>query len=348
VAGRARAQDGHGEGVMEGSDGARQAEVFLQQAEHCRDFLRSPLYAELCERCAHEPLVAAVAPDLRWDLPLRLLAALHYLSLAGRAPALAHAYADGSDAWPAFRAALEAEQEFVARFLREQAVQTNEVQRCTGLMLGFLLLARESGRRLDLVELGPSAGLNLLWDRYRYRFGAAAWGPEDSPLTLEGELRAPLPDGLLATQAEVGRRVGIDLNPLDPRVEETSLLLRSFVWADQPERAARVEQALAVARRDPPEVLRGDYRALLPHVLADRDPDALTVVFETASLIYLPREEQERVAQILAEAGEDGALAFLWTTQPDSFGLRLRTWPGGEERFLAEVDPHGAWVRWQS
>ena len=172
------AQDGHAEGVMEGSGGDRQAEVFLQQAEHCRDYLRSPLYAELCERCAREPLVAAVAPDLRWDLALRLLAALHYLALAGRAPDLAHAYANGGEAWPAFRAALEAEQEFVARFLREQPVQTNEVQRCTGLMLGFLLLARESGRRLDLVELGPSAGLNLLWDRYRYRLGAAEWGPE--------------------------------------------------------------------------------------------------------------------------------------------------------------------------
>jgi hypothetical protein len=333
---------------MEGSDGARQAEVFLQQAEHCRDFLRSPLYAELCERCAREPLVAAVAPDLRWDLPLRLLAALHYLALAGRAPELAEAYANGGEAWPAFRAALEAEQDFVARFLREQPVQTNEVQRCTGLMLGFLLLAQESGRRLDLVELGPSAGLNLLWDRYRYRFGAAGWGPEDAPLTLEGELHTPLPDGLLATQAEVGRRVGIDLNPLDPRAAETSLLLRSFVWADQPDRVARVEEALAVARRDPPELLRGDYRELLPHVLADRDPDALTVVFETASLIYLPVEEQERVVQMLADAGEDGALAFLWTSHPDEWGLRLRTWPGGEVRFLAEVDPHGRWVRWRS
>src|SRR3954470_851285 len=132
------------------------SEVFLQKAEHCRDSLRSPLYAELCVQCAREPLVAAVAPDLRWDLPLRLLAALHYLALAGRAPALAHAYADGGNAWPAFRDALAADQEFVAGFVAEQAVQMNEVQRCTGLMLGFLLLARESGRRLDLVELGPS------------------------------------------------------------------------------------------------------------------------------------------------------------------------------------------------
>src|SRR4051812_24959891 len=137
------------------------SDVFLQQAEHCRDFLRSPLYAELCERCAREPLIRAVAPDLRWDLPLRLLAALHYLALAGRAPALAHAYADGgAAAWPAFRAALEDEQDFVARFVRAQPVQTNEVQRCTGLMRGCLLLARGAGRRLALVELGPSAGLN--------------------------------------------------------------------------------------------------------------------------------------------------------------------------------------------
>src|SRR3954454_18299737 len=110
------------------------SDVFLQQAEHCRDYLRSPLYAELCERCARDPLVAAVAPDVGWDLPLRLLAALHYLALAGRAPPLAAADADVDAAWPASREALEHDRDFVPRLLREQPVRTNEVQRCTGLM----------------------------------------------------------------------------------------------------------------------------------------------------------------------------------------------------------------------
>ncbi len=50
---------------------------------------------------------------------------------------------------------------------REQEVQTNEVQRSWALLPAFLSLA--DGRPFDLLELGPSAGLNLLWDRYAYR-----------------------------------------------------------------------------------------------------------------------------------------------------------------------------------
>jgi hypothetical protein len=305
--------------------------------------LRSPLYAELCERCATDPLVGEVAPDMRWDMPLRLLAALHYLALAGRAPGLARDYG-----WPEFRAALDAEREFVSRFLRDQAVQTNEVQRCAALLPAFLDAARRSGRRVDLVELGPSAGLNLLWDRYRYDYGDETWGPEDAPLRLDGELRTPLPEGLLETEVEVGERVGIDLNPLDPADPETSLLLRSFVWADQPERISRVDRALEVVRRDPPHLLRGDYAELLPDVLARRDPGALTVVFEIASLVYLSREGQQAVHDAIGAAGEDGNLAFVWGFDQDEPALRMRTWPGGETRIVADFDGHGAWVAWRS
>jgi len=47
------------------------------------------------------------------------------------------------------------------------------------------VIAHERGAEtLDLVELGPSAGLNLLWDRYRYVYRAGTWG--SSALTLQG------------------------------------------------------------------------------------------------------------------------------------------------------------------
>jgi len=290
--------------------------------------------------------VRQVASDERWDVPLRLLGALHYLALAGLAPDLAEAYERGADAWPAFRVALAAERDFVAEFMRTRPVQTNEVGRCYGLLPAFLTLARDHDLRLDLIELGPSAGLNLLWDRYRYRYRAEEWGPADSPLGLEAELRAPLPDGLLAVQPEVGERVGIDLNPLDVTSEDTALLLQCFVWPDQRERLTRLRAALEVARRDPPRLVRGDYVELLPELLAERDPGALTVVYETASLIYLPLEVREKVVDAIAAAGAEGPVAFLSTTQPETWSLVLRTWPGGRTQLLAEVDPHGKWLEW--
>ena len=74
--------------------------------------------------------------ELSWDVPLRLFGGVHYLELAGIEP-----YALSGD-WNDFRSALEARRDFLARFVREQAVQTNEVQRCFALLPAFLVLAR--------------------------------------------------------------------------------------------------------------------------------------------------------------------------------------------------------------
>jgi hypothetical protein len=327
------------------------AATFRQQAVHCRADGRSPLSAEILERCAVDPLVAALAPEPRWDLPLQLLGALHYLALSGRAPDLARAYAGEGEVWPAARAALVEQRDFVARFVAERDVQTNEVQRCVGLLPAFLTLARETGLPLALLELGPSAGLNLLWDRYRYVYGEETWGPESSPLQLTGELRAPLPAGLLDVRPVVRTRVGVDLNPVDVTSEEGSLLLQSFVWVGQAGRLERLRRAIEALRAAPPELVRGDYVERLPELLRGRDPDALTVVFETASTMYLPDDGLARLDEALDEAGAQGPLAFLTTTRPDDeshdfWALRLRTWPGRTERLLAHMDFHGAWVEW--
>src|SRR5207247_7105006 len=121
-----------------------------------------------------------------------------------------------------------------------------------------LELARTSGRRIDLLELGPSAGLNLLLDRYGYRYRNGAWGPSGASVVLTGDEHRPVPAELLAHDLPIGRRRGIDLNPVDVTTDEGVRLLTSFVWADQWYRLERLRRAIDVARRDPPEVVRGD------------------------------------------------------------------------------------------
>jgi hypothetical protein len=329
----------------------QQAEVFLRQAAACRASDDASFYGALCERLAAEPLVREVAPDFRWNLALRLLAALHYLALDGRAPGLARAYAGEGEAWPAFRETLARESKWVAHFLRKQGMQTNEVQRCYGLLPAFLLAAAETGRELDLIELGPSAGFNLLWDRYAYRYGAERWGKADAPIELSGELRAPLPGGLLAIRPVVRRRLGIDLNPIDVKSEHGARLLRSFIWPDQIERLERLERAIEVVRADPPQILRGDYLELLEPLLNERSDEALTVVYQTASLSHLSSEERLGVEEILTRAGERGPLAFISGEHPpndptDYWQLRFQLWPGGEPQILARLDYHGRWLEW--
>jgi hypothetical protein len=169
-------------------------------------------------------------------------------------------------------------------------------------------------------------------------------------LTFRGEERRPVSARLFEQGPAVRRRVGIDLNPVDVTREEGAVLLRSFVWADQTERLELLDQAVEAVRRAPPELVRGDYVELLPELLADRRPGALTVVFETASLGYVTAEERRRVRETLAEAAQDEPLAWIGSAPPleegmTAWGMDVHLLPG-ERRIVAHADFHGAWIDW--
>jgi hypothetical protein len=291
------------------------------------------LYARVCRELAVDVRVAGVAPDLEWDLPLRLLGGLHYLVLGDEA------------AWDELDLALERHAQFLRRWCSEQEVQTNEVQRSWALLPAFLSL--EDGRPFDLLELGPSAGLNLLWDRYAYRYSSGTWGSGE--LELRGDDRVPPPAELLSRQVEIVRRRGVDLSPIDVTTPEGARMLQAFVWPDQTARLDRLRRAIDVARLDPPELIRGDYVAELPALLRDRVPGAQLVVFQTASTMYLDRPGAERLRAVLHEAGGREPLVFVTTGRApddDGFAVEVERFPDGGPRRLAVFDFHGAWLEW--
>jgi hypothetical protein len=218
----------------------------------------------------------------------------------------------------------------------------------------FLEVARATGAEaFDLIELGSSAGLNLVWDRYRYRYASGDWGPVDAALELSGEERGSVPRRLLDLRPGVRRRIGIDREPIDVTSEEDALLLKAFVWADQHTRLDRLDRAIGALRRDPPELVRGDFVELLPDVLGNADGDGLTLVFQTASLGYGPPDARKRVSATLAEAGRDRRLAYVSSGRPldrsdHYYGLWVKVWPGGERRVVANAGFHGQWLEWLS
>ena len=264
---------------------------------------------------------------------MRLLGGLHYLVLGGEA------------SWDALEVALERHAQFLRRWCAEQEVQTNEVQRSWALLPAFLSLG--DGRPFDLLELGPSAGLNLLWDRYAYRYSTGTWGSGE--LELRGDDRQPPPASLLERRVEVARRRGVDLNPIDVTTADGARVLQAFVWADQAARLERLQRAIDVARRDPPELIRGDYVAELPSLVRDRVPGAQLVVFQTASTMYLDRGGAESMRAALHEAGAREPLAFVTTARApddDGFALEVEHFPDGGPKRVAVFDFHGAWLDW--
>lgn len=280
-----------------------------------------------------------VGADPAWDAPLRLLGGLHYLVLGGEIT------------WDEVDQALESHRDLLRRFVSEQGVQTNEVRRSWLVLPCFLWVAERTGaEELDLLELGSSAGLNLVWDRYRYRYREGMWGEQSASLELTGEERSAVPARLLERTPRVGKRIGVDQAPIDVTTDEGARILKSFVWAGQEDRLQRLDQAVEALRRDPPEVVEGDLAQLLPEALERASGDGLTVVFQTATFGYLESEARERVRALLNETGSRRPLAFVSTGEPRSgqsgWGLRVLLWPGGTRNYVAEADYHGAWLDW--
>ena len=287
-------------------------------------------------------------------LPLRFMGAVHRLVLEGCAPQLDQYYPSvggkrrGEGVWPAFC-------EVVAQYCEElrnlvlRPVQTNEVGRCFALLGGFLLVARETGLPLRLLEVGTSAGLHLRWDQYRYEAGNGAWGDPGSPVrlvdcTVQG--RPPWD-----VTAKVLERRGCDLNPLDPCSAEDRLTLMSFVFPDQLQRFRILAAALDLSSRVSATVEKADAPMWLDEQLENCHSGTATVVFHSLVMQYLTHAEQNRIRQILSEAGDRAAptAPMAWLRMEHGSGdvdLRLTVWPGGNERLLATATNHGERLNW--
>jgi hypothetical protein len=294
--------------------------------------------------------------DPRADaLALRLAAGLHALVLSGASPDLAAVYpgsaraADAAALWPAVADALEAHAAFIADYLK-RAPQTNEVARSAVLLGGFLTVAAETRLPLRLLEVGASAGLNLVWDAYAYDFVDAAWGPPAAALRLSPQWQGAVPPLI---PIGIHSRRGCDRDPVDPHRPDDRLRLRAYVWADQAARRRRLGLALDVVAGTDVRVEQADAADWVETSLAAPSSGAATVLFHSIVWQYLPAAGQRRiVAAIERAAGRATSvcpLAWLRMEPARAVGhaeLRLTLWPGGHDRLLAHADYHGRWIRW--
>jgi hypothetical protein len=289
------------------------------------------------------------ADPIKDALPLRVCGGLHALVRSGSAPALAALYPpyplpDDEMLWEILQPTLG--DPALLSWL-DGPPQTNEVGRSALLMAGLLTLANQFPKPIELLELGASAGLNLLPDRYAYDLGGRGAGDPASAMRLQPQWEGPPPPEARVT---IASRRGVDLNPLDPRRDGERLL--AYVWADQQDRLARLEAALAIAAADPPPLDQGDAADWLDERLGEPPLLGLTrLVFHTVAFVYFPPTTQARIARRLEETGAaatpEAPLAWLrYEMGADIFELRLRVWPGGEDGLLAAGHPHGSIVRW--
>ena len=340
-------------------------DAFGRQVAWCRQ--PSPFSARVLERsqrwleadpAAHAVLSLVDADPLFAAVSLRWLAGLHHLALLGLQPwaalwppAAGPATDEVLDA--AIRAAWQSQQPALRKALAWPP-QTNEVQRSAALLPGLLHVAAQTALPLSLVEIGASAGLNLWCDRYRHEHGTWAWGDSRSALMLHSEwVGAAPPQPRLA----IARRAGCDAMPIDLTQPGEGLRLASFIWADQPERLARLRAAQTIAAncmaQSGVRVQAARAADFVRQQLQQRAPGQALVLMHSVVWQYIDRVEQADIEAQMEAAGHaataEAPLAWLRFEPPapdKAVDLRCRFWPGGEDPLLARCHPHAARIEW--
>lgn len=310
------------------------------------DHARGGAPASLLPGWAGDPIADAVA--------LRVAGALHALALSKRDAALAAVYAelDAARLPDAVPAALARHPGVVAEYLAS-APQTNEIGRSAALLGGFATIARETGLPLATLEIGASAGLNLMWHRYRYELGPIAWGDATSPVQIRAEWQGAPPE--LPPRIAVASQSACDLAPVDLRRDGAALRLLSYVWADQGERLARLRAATTLAQASGLHVEASDALPWVQRALARPRPGVATLLYHSVMWHYMPAPTRDALRDAIETAGARATmqaplawLAFESPTADVQMQLQLTLWPGGERRVLADAHPHGRWVRWRA
>ena len=295
---------------------------------------RSAVYESLAAAVADDDLVlgflATLPPPKRQ--PNLLFAAARYL--LGAPPDIA-----------GLRTLVRRNGAELTQVMLARRTQTNEPARCATLLPALARLPEP----LALIEVGASAGLTLLFDRYTYDYGGhlIAGSDPDAP-TLRCAVRGPVP--LPARLPAIAWRAGLDLNPLDVARDDDVRWLSCLVWPGEGDREERLAAAIASARRDPPPVYRGDLLADLPALAAQAPDGATLVIFHSAVLAYVAPQDRDRFARTVR------GLAAVWLSNEapgvvpglPHAGFREGTFVLGHggRTPLAFADGHGTWLQW--
>ncbi len=363
-------------------------EKFRQQEDFCQGY--APLYQRLfgavagwlqADNAGTDELVVWLADAGKHRKPLAvtllLASGLHRAILAGELPALAAYYPsvggrrpfDDPAFAPTLRDAILEKRPALAELMVDSTIQTNE----TGRGLSWLLpLALTGWETVHLVDLGASAGLNLLADQRHYRlmpahsraasFHLGAGAPPQFESQCQGAKAYDHIRANLRPLPRIASRLGGDVRPFPLKSAADELALLSFVWPEHPERRARLQEALAVRRRlngairlealNLPEGVEDFLAAFVP---ADDHP---VLIYNTIMALYL----SDRGASLRQRIGQ-WALGqnrpVLWaqweySSEPDTVAgswaqWTVDLWQNGRHnsQALGWAHPHGGHLRFE-
>lgn len=352
---------------MDARDPDRLSKIFRYFGEVETPKLNSRVYTDYSLGVAEDASLLALAAEIddHQPAPNVLYASVQDLLLEDPAaspearalavfyPAITGGSIPDRSAWDAFRSFCLAHANQLKPRLRAGKTQTCVVHRCAIVLPALAALPRvEAARgRVALLEIGPSAGLNLRLDCYRYDYGnGLGWGAENVRPRLvcerRGERTLPLPGDL-----HVVTRRGLDLNPIDLKNPNSLRWQRALIWPEHAERARVMDEALAHAAKVPIEIEGGDATLEIAEHVARLPKDAARVVFATHVFYQIPAEGREAIRDGIASASREHPVDLIVMDSSGEGDSRI-TWYAFEagERAgittLARSDSHGRWIDW--
>jgi hypothetical protein len=305
------------------------------------------------------PETATGAKILGWTghpmfdaLPLRITGGVHHLWRNGLVPELAALF-DGSGTAAGNAVAMR------DVFARHDAAllpwldgppQTNEPGRSATLMTGLLEIVARHGPKLEILEIGSSAGLNLLIDRFRINLPGISTGPANSTVCLTPDWRGPPPPVVAPDIVSIR---GVDIAPVDATTQAGADRLLAYCWADHTQRFERLGHALALLSAHPPMLEQGDAPDWVEARLAEPQPEGVTrVLMHSIVFTYISAEGQARITAAMEAAGAratpERPLAWVHVEADRNVHqhvLTVRSWPAyGETVVIARAHAHGFWV----
>ncbi len=236
----------------------------------------------------------------------------------------------------------------IRALVETRRVQTNEIRRCSYLMPAFGVIAGENpDRPLALIDVGASAGLNLLWDSYRFVYSdGSAYGPADSTVVVDSETRTPMPR-IPAQFPHISFRVGIDLSPVDLSDDEEYQWMMALVWPDHADRAELLAAARSIWLQTPPEIVAGDAVSVLPDVLTRVPEDAILCVYHCHTLNQFPVEARAAFHEVLMSESERRT---LYHVPSEGERMSVDCIENGQTSTIlsARRNAHGRWIEWDT
>lgn len=286
-------------------------------------------------------------------LPLRVAGGLHALHLSGAAPELAPVYRGEPAEDARIIADVMAAHEAALLPWLAGPPQTNEAGRSANFVAAMLwLAARDLPARFECLEIGSSAGINLMLDRYAYDLGGVQVGPRQPVMAFAPQWHGPPPPAQAIT---IAAAKGCDVAPVDLADPAEALRLKAYIWPEHTVRFERMDAAIRAARERRPDLVQANAADFVEAELArPQAPGTTRMLMHSIVWQYVPADQQARVTAAMEAAGAkatpDRPLAWVMVEADRTVHrhkLTVRHWPGGEEEVqLAWSHPHGADVEW--